>query len=201
MQHKNYVVIKKNVILNSFQDLHRLFSTRAFTLIELLVTVLIIGILAAVAVPQYKKAVEKTKAQEVLALFPPLIEAVNNYYLANGEYPTLFNQLDIEIPWTGKNGGYHHSLDQRSNKNWGLGLYNSYSGGYSGPLISFTRISGPYTGTRFVYSFQTRQLYCVEHTYGVSSIKTLDPGAYCVSIMGGLTPTVGGSDGRWYKLP
>jgi len=178
-----------------------LFNNSGFTLIELLVVVLIIGILSAVAVPQYKKAAEKSKAQAVLSLFPSLIKAVDTYYLANGEYPTLFNQLNVEIPWTGNRGGYHHSLDQRSDKNWSLGLYNYSGGGYSGPLISFTRISGPYTGTRFAYSFKTRQLYCVEHTYGVSSIKTLEPGAYCVSIMGGLTPTVGGSDGRWYKLP
>ncbi len=69
-----------------------------FTLIELLVVVLIIGILAAVAVPQYQKAVVKSRLSTLKSLVATVSNAAEVYYLANGKYPVKLSELDVEIP-------------------------------------------------------------------------------------------------------
>ena len=68
-----------------------------FTLIELLVVVLIIGILAAVAVPQYQVAVAKSRAAQLFVRMDALDKAVRLYELANGKWPTDVQTLDLGI--------------------------------------------------------------------------------------------------------
>ena len=74
-------------------------NKKGFTLIELLVVVLIIGILAAVALPQYFKAVEKSRATEALSIMGSISAAMERARLVSKEnkYPTTLVSLDIEI--------------------------------------------------------------------------------------------------------
>ena len=69
-----------------------------FTLIELLVVVLIIGILTAVALPQYTTAVEKSRAAEALTLMSAIAGAAERYQLQKDDWPDSFNKLDLEVP-------------------------------------------------------------------------------------------------------
>lgn len=70
-------------------------NNTGFTLIELLVVVLIIGILAAVALPQYQVAVAKSKLTQLIPAVKTLKNASEAYYLANGEYPDDVTVLDV----------------------------------------------------------------------------------------------------------
>ncbi len=68
-----------------------------FTLIELLVVVLIIGILAAIAVPQYQRVVDKSRFTQVMTWAAPLIQAEKLYYMANGKYSPYMEDLDTQV--------------------------------------------------------------------------------------------------------
>ena len=66
-----------------------------FTLIELLVVVLIIGILAAMAMPQYFKAVERTRMAEAVTLMDSIAKAQRRKFMQTNDYAYDFRGLDV----------------------------------------------------------------------------------------------------------
>ncbi len=73
-------------------------NKKGFTLLEMLVVVLIIGILASIALPQYRRAVLRANISKGISLVETLFEAQHLYFLENGEYAADLDDLSIETP-------------------------------------------------------------------------------------------------------
>ncbi len=159
-------------------------SKAGFTLIELLVVVLIIGILATVALPQYQKAVEKSRSVEAITLLRSVYQAAESFYLANGTWPTQSTSLDIEIPWSGTTK-FYGSNAAKSSEQWSIQFAKST---LDDMYVSIGIIKGPYKGAGFIMFYQHHAAnvplgrpLCREVTDGSLFEKTR--GDYCQKIM------------------
>ena len=71
---------------------------KGFTLIEMLVVVLIIGILAGIALPQYQMAVTKAKVASILPLMRRFKDALQEYKLQHGDYE-VYDEDTLGVNW------------------------------------------------------------------------------------------------------
>ena len=167
------------------QDAFRATRRVGFTLVELLVVVLIIGILSAIAIPQYQKAVWKSRATQSLVLVKNLANAQEVYFLENGTYATKFSDLifDFDVLPNKEQGASAVSSGDafRHDDNITL-IVNVY-----GNLFVLSRAifkTGPYTGCGFVFhhrstnnSLSPRTLYCAE------AADKINKGDFCQKVM------------------
>ncbi len=131
-------------------------NKKGFTLIELLVVVLIIGILAAIALPQYFKAVEKSRAAEALSLFGSITGAEQRYYLVRGAWTTKFSELDLDFRNSNDNSLASGSILSTNNYTITLGT-NSFTAARSG---------GRYTH-RLSKGYDTTTITCSDDNNGI----------------------------------
>ena len=101
--------MNKNAIQGRFWPSKRY----GFTLIELLVAILIIGILATVALPQYQKAVLRSRYATLKNITKSIADAQEIYYLEYGTYADRFDRLSMEA------GGTPTANDEQRNFDWG----------------------------------------------------------------------------------
>ena len=134
---------------------HRISGSNktGFTLIELLVVILIIGILAAVALPQYQTAVARSRYQQLVLMGTAIAEAEKVYYMANGEYTTDFSALDLDFgaATLGENASGTYS---KISGKWGRCVLRDYG-------MGTVQCSSGYTGVpEFEKNFSSSVRYC-----------------------------------------
>lgn len=148
---------------------------KGFTLIELLVVVLIIGILSAVALPQYTKAVWKSRATQLQTMVSGLATAQSVYLMANGVGASSFDDLDLSFPLPypfDPRAAYPsiNSTDARASEDLKYGCILNNTGNDSSTASICGFLTGEYAGSGFLISqYYTHaangMLYCVGETF------------------------------------
>ena len=139
-----------------------------FTLLELLVVIVIIGILATIALPQYNKAVLKAKLHRGIPLVENLYQAQQVYIIGNGNFSTDIDDLDVEIPKNDSSEKQQNSSYSRYTCDFGtIGLADKHSNiQYKTPNeeIIYLHYLTDYQGTSILYKEGSRWCYARSKT-------------------------------------
>lgn len=185
-------------------------KAKGFTLLEMLVTVIIVTVLAAVGVMEYRKVIERTRAMEAISLLRSLYHAEKMYQMTHGSFANSLASLSLsfkgeKIKCTQNNQspcwGYYNTEGIKGDK-WSVELEKGKN-----PSISVGRIEGPYSGAGFFIQLERKdgiqypleKVACVENAKGRFKYKKKD-GTYCADVMDGTFYSQSASS-RKYEIP
>ena len=161
-----------------------------FTLLELLVVVLIIGILAGIALPQYRKVLIKSKAAQMYEAVSTIARSAQAFYLSHDNWPTNFEELDIDYDISHANESVcattisEGGIKRKDDFELLLGSNSSFNN------VSIRFTSGPYKCTGFSIFFKNDTYPNLENKLLCFEIKNISlrgsknqKGDFCEQIM------------------
>lgn len=160
-------------------DICMLGTHKGFTLVELLVVVLIIGVLVALAVPEYMKAVERSRLLETVTLLDSIAKAQRRKYMQINRFADDFTGLDV-LPNGATGSSFYTKGDSTTGENGNgfkieLNKGTSYNTGYAQATRHVANGDSP-------YSYVITRLYA--GTYTTCSSDSLGGQSLCADFCG-----------------
>ena len=143
----------------------RVQKAKGFTLVEILIVVVILGILAAIVIPQFTNASESAKASSLISQLQTIRGQLELYQIQhNGDYPDLINEGWTQITQTTNVAG------EVSGDDFGPYMQQAPRNPFEGSA-SVAALGSAAQGVGWVYDINTGEIQAV-----IESTKATDVG-------------------------